>query len=243
MSKITKTSIDNKINEKDDEMIEKINKNDDISKSAGNNAGIIQNKFISKIVYLSQKIFPIIFSSLTAIFLILLIVSCVISRGKLYEFKYKYDDYNSITTRIEFSSKTFEVRNYYPNGEKDSSVFEYKIKDGKLYYFEEYQDKYLEYGSINSTKLVIDTNTGFKYVFVEKGIVALKSVSITFLIIFAVLDAASIAVLILNKKGIIKIKSEVTDKNKTNEVKKESEEDEKTTKSQEKVEEQKEAKE
>lgn len=240
MSKITKTSVDEKINKKDDEMI---NKKDVISKLSGSDAGIKQNKFISKIVFLSQKILPIIFSSLFAIFLILLIVSCVIPRGKQYEFKYKYDNYNSLTTKIEFSKETFEVSNYYPNGDKDSSVYNYKIKNGKLYYFEEYQNKYLEYGSINSTKLVIETNTGFKYVFVEKGIVALKTVSITFLIIFAVLDAVCITVMILTKKGIIKIKSEETDKKKAEKIEKEPEEDEKTTKSQEKVEEQKEAKE
>ncbi len=260
MNKIIKITDDEVVVGKDDGSVLKVKKSSvnwkskvgdlvDVFKDGDNyilskSVNIVEKKkckFVSCLVKGCKKLLPIIFSSLFGLFLILTIVLSVMPHGKKYKFSTDILG-TKVSSEIILSGDKITVNNYYM-GRFDTTESTFKIKNGKIYAVNQETNEYDEIGTITSTKIVTDSGDGYKFVYVETCVKAWIIVAIVFTIIFAVLDAASIAVLILNKKGIIKIKSEVTDKNKTNVVKKESEEDEKITKSQEKVEEQKEAKE
>ena len=173
-------------------------------------------KFVECLVKSCKKILPIIFSSLFGLFLILTIVLTVMPHGKLY--KYNAEIFGiKVYSEISLSGNKITVKNYYDNRcDRTESTFE--IKNKKIYTLNQETNQYAELGTISSTKIVTDSGDNFEIVYVETCVKAWKNVGIVFMIIFAVLDVASIVVLILNKKGIIKIKSEgtkkSTDKNK-----------------------------
>lgn len=161
--------------------------------------------FLQCLINGCQKVLPIVFSSLVGLFLILTIVFCAIPRGNKYYFSQETSGI-LVETEISFSDKKMIVKNSY-RGLEDETKFDYKIEKGKLLYFSKSEQKFMEYGSINSTKIVVTNYDNSKLVFVEKGMFALKTISIVFLVITAILDALCVTVLILTKKGIIKLET------------------------------------
>lgn len=160
-------------------------------------------KFLSKLICGCQKLLPIIFSSIFVLSLICLIVVCAVPRGKMYKNKQVFGNI-IVNSEISFSGKNMTVRNYY-NGNDSKTVFEYKIKNGKLYYLSKTANEYLEFGSISSTKIVVENSQNETLVYVEKGMKAFVAVFIAITVISGVCDIACFTVLVLTKKGIIKL--------------------------------------
>ena len=109
-----------------------------------------------------------------------------------------------VNSEIKKKKKNMTVRNYY-NGNDSKTVFEYKIKNGKLFYFSKTANKYLEFGSISSTKIEVEDSENQTLVFVEKGMKSLVAVFIVLTVVSGLCDIACFTVLILTKKGIIKL--------------------------------------
>ena len=166
-----------------------------------------ENSFVKKTVNLCQKTLPMIFSSLFAIFLVALLVISFVPRGNKYTFEAELMGLK-VTSTITFKGDEMELVN-----STSTEVFtsKYKIEDGKLYEFNTETNKYDFVGEITSTKLTMSAeDLGFSMEYKENTMIALRTMSIVFMIIFAVLDTAAIAVMLLTKKGVIKLNNSST---------------------------------
>ena len=166
---------------------------------------LMNNAFVNKIVSLSQKIFPIVFSCLFVLFLVALIVVSCVPRGSKYTFKDEIAGIE-ISSVVEFTKDELTSTTYYSESLEDENMIyttNYKITDGKLYTYNLTTKEYNYAGKISSTKAIIESE-GLKIEYKENTMIALQTLSIVFMVIFAVLDLASITILVLTKKGIIK---------------------------------------
>ena len=169
-------------------------------------------KFLTKLIRGCQRLLPIIFSSIFALSLICLIVVCAVPRGKMYKNKQVFGNI-IVNSEISFSGKNMTVRNYY-NGNDSKTVFEYKIKNGKLFYFSKTANKYLEFGSLSSTKIEVEDSENQTLIFVEKGMKSLVAVFIVLTVVSGLCDIACFTVIILTMKGIIKLDDKKMKQNK-----------------------------
>ena len=159
---------------------------------------------IKKAVNACHKLLPMIFTGLFAIFTIALIVICALPKGNRYEFDMEIMGME-LTSTIKF--KGDEMQMTMSTLDKVTSVkYDYDIEDGKLYEYNTETKKYDYLGEISSTKLTIkEPETGMMLEYEEETMIALRTLSIVFMAIAAVLDFACIAVVFLTKKGIIKL--------------------------------------
>ena len=145
---------------------------------------------------------PIIFTGLFAFFTIALIVICVLPKGHKYEFEMEFMGME-LTSTIKF--KGDEMQMTMSTLDEVTSV-KYDIEYGKLYEYNTETKKYDYLGEISSTKLTIkEPETGMMLEYEEETMIALRTLSIVFMAIAAVLDFACIAVVFLTQKGIIKL--------------------------------------
>lgn len=171
----------------------------------------VTNGFLGSIVKSCQKILPIAFSCLFVLFLTALIVISSVPRGNKYTYEANIGGME-ISSVVTFDGDEITLTSYYElNGETDDEIVTstYKITDGKLYTYNLTTKEYNYAGKISSTEAVIE-NDGMKLIYKENTMIALRTISIVFMIIFAVLDTAAIAVMLLTKKGVIKLNNSST---------------------------------
>lgn len=171
----------------------------------------VANGFLGSIVKCCQKILPIVFSSMFVLFLTALIVISSVPRGNKYTYETNIGGME-ISSVVTFDGDEITLTSYYElNGESEDEVVtsNYKITDGKLYTYNLTTKEYNYAGKISSTEAVIE-NEGMKLVYKENTMITLRTMSIVFMIIFAVLDTAAIAVMLLTKKGVIKLNNSST---------------------------------
>lgn len=174
---------------------------------------IIENKAVKWVVKNSQKLLPIVFSAVFVFFTIALIVICSVPRGWKYVYREEVAGVE-VESIVEFDDDELTLTTYSnmmtEEDEIDAVVTsKYKITDGKLYTYNLTTEQYNYAGKISSTKAVIE-NEGFKIEYKEETMCALRAVAIVFMVISAILDAGAIAVMILTKKGILKLETAPT---------------------------------
>lgn len=148
------------------------------------------------------------------VFMVSLITVCAIPHGN----KYKYElgvAGQEVESEITFNGKEVNVETWLNEKLQSSTTWEYKIKNGKLYAITNGESEYLGKISPFKIKIVADTGTeGFNnyvYVYKCKLTIALRKVSVAFMCVFGVLAIASVVLIILDKKGIIKYKNDKTE--------------------------------
>ena len=166
------------------------------------------NGFISWIAKYSQKTLPVVFSGLFALFLIALIVICSVPRGWKYSYKAEASGIE-IESIIEFEDDDMIMSNYSNaagifDNETDSLTNRYKIESGKLYVYDNELRTFEYAGKISSTKIEV-ISEGIKLEYKENTMIALRTLSIVFMVIFAILDLGAIVVMYLTKRGVIKL--------------------------------------
>ena len=151
-----------------------------------------------------------------AVFTILLVVISSLKHGKTYEYEMNVAGIKmtSTYTFVDDDTIAIEVSGF---GMSEESEFEYKIEDGFLYQkyetLEEGVFQWEKMGEINAYEIVLETvdeETGFdmKLVMECKTNKAVRTLSIVMMVVSGLAVAGSVAVTILDKKGIIKLKSE-----------------------------------
>lgn len=158
-------------------------------------------------IFGQKKIFPIILSCLFAVFLIALIVINSVPRGKKYTYKADLD-FVYVSMVVEFDDDEVTASGVMEMfGDKDDIIGtnKYKITNGKLYIYQEEEKTYEYAGEISSTELEFEIMDGYTLKCKENTMITLRTISIVFMIIFGLLDAAAITFMILIKKGIIKL--------------------------------------
>ncbi len=164
-----------------------------------------ENSIVKKTINLCQKTLPMIFSSCVALFLVALLVICFVPKGNKYTFEAELMGMK-VTSTIKFKGNEMELVNSTSN---EVFTSKYNIEDGKLYELNTETNNYDLIGEISSTKITLSAEVlGFSMEYKENTMIALRTMSIVFMVIFAILDAAAITVMILSKKGIIKINNE-----------------------------------
>ena len=157
---------------------------------------------IKKTVNACQKLLPMIFTGLFAFFTIALIVICALPKGYKYEFEMEFMGVE-VTSTIKFKGDEMEMT---MSTLDEITTAKYDIEDGKLYEYNTETRKYDYLGEISSTKLSIkEPETGLVLEYEEETMIALRTLSIVFMVISGVLDLACIAVALLTKRGIIKL--------------------------------------
>lgn len=153
----------------------------------------------SKIAKLCQKVFPIAFSALFVLFLTALIVVVSVPRGK----KYVYEE-AGVSAIITFEDDDTATIEAVESGDPDSifATCTCDISDGKLYVFR--NGKYIYLGKITSRNIIMYTD-GIKLEYKENTMITLATLSTVFMSLFAVLDLASVTIMLLIKNGKIKI--------------------------------------
>ena len=157
---------------------------------------------IKKTVNACQKLLPMIFTGLFAFFTIALIVICALPKGHKYEFEMEFMGVE-VTSTIKFKGDEMEMT---MSTLDEITTAKYDIEDGKLYEYNTETRKYDYLGEISSTKLSIkEPETGLVLEYEEETMIALRTLSIVFMVISGVLDLTCIAVALLTKRGIIKL--------------------------------------
>lgn len=159
-----------------------------------------ENKAVKWVMNKSQKLLPIVFSSVFVFFMIALIVICSVPRGRKYKFNTEFLGME-VTSTITFKNDKMEVRSSTLD---EVEYVLYDIDDGKIYEYNSETKTYDYMGKISSTKLTVESD-GFSMVYKEHTMIALKTISIVFMVIAAILDAGAITVMILTKKGVLKL--------------------------------------
>lgn len=150
-----------------------------------------------------------------AVFTILLVVISSLKHGKTYVYKMDVAGIK-IETTYTFDGDTIAVE-ASGFGMSEESEFEYKIEDGFLYQkyetFEEGVFEWEKMGKINAYEIVLETvdeETGLDIELVMECEVNknVRTLSIVMMVISGIAVAGAVAVIVLDKKGIIKLKSE-----------------------------------
>lgn len=164
-------------------------------------------KFLKKLASMCNNIFPIIFSILLVISIAGLITLHFVPRGNVYTYKLEENGVKmKITAKFSDSGLNFSywVLDADKNLTEDEVEIAFKIIEGDLYTYSVDEEEYIYEGEITSTKLKI-RSLGTTMVLKEKYLNPLKVASIVVLVISAILDLASLAVMILIKAKIIKL--------------------------------------
>ena len=161
--------------------------------------------FVNGVVRLCQKMFLISFTSLFALFMVALIVIGMIPRGNKYTYNAEIMGME-LSATVSFKGDEMSMK---MTGDEEIIVSKYKIESKKLYEYNTETSAYDCVGEISSTKITYKIDLGedgsFNMVFKENTMITLRTLSIVCMIIFAVLDLAALTVMILTKKGIIKL--------------------------------------
>lgn len=151
-----------------------------------------------------------------AVFTILLVVISSLKHGKTYEYEMNVAGIKMTATYTFEDDDTIAV-NSTAFGMSEESEIEYKIEDGVLYQkFETFEEGVFEWekmGKINAYEIVLETvdeETGLDIELVMecKANKNVRTLSIVMMVISGIAVAGAVAVIVLDKKGIIKLKSE-----------------------------------
>lgn len=171
----------------------------------------LTNGVFCKIAKLCQKVFPIAFSVLFVMFLTALVVVCSLSKGDKYTGKV-YEDGVEFNIVIDFEDDNYLLltSEYEEWGDKPVRMSErvrYRIDDGKLYLYSTDSEGFIYVGKITSTQIEASgfMDDSYPLELKEKTMITLRTLSAVFMSLFAVLDLASVVVMLLIKNGKIKI--------------------------------------
>lgn len=157
-----------------------------------------------------KKPLLIISSIVFAIFAVVLIAVSSQSHGKKYEYSETFFGVNMDIT-FTFKSKSTVELEMAVAGEYTSDVYQYKIDDGDLYTYNSETKTWGYDGEIDAFELelylpaeALESTQGMEIELVCKQNQNIKTLSIVMIAVFGVLAAGSAAVLVLDKKGMLK---------------------------------------
>ena len=176
---------------------------------------------MEKFINFVKKPLVIISGALFGVFLIMLIVICAIPHGKTYTWSYDIMgqhvmdiemsfDKDTILMTIEYDKDVAASEGIPENQRRIAVKNDYEIRNGELYTREEGATTFDYSGKISAFKITMsgeDMGVGYNDLKVElicHTNVAIRTVSVVFMIISALVLAGSITVLVLDKKGILK---------------------------------------
>ncbi len=182
-----------------------------------------------KFINFLKKPMRIIASVIFAFFAVIYIGVCTEENGEVYEASETFFG-------VEFKVKaTFKddvlVLDYSAAGEFESLSVKYRVDDGQVYTYNEESKTWVEEGKIDAFNFEIDLygDGSMKFNLECQENISVRTACIVMMVIFGIIDAACITVLILDKKGIIKLKSEAKVEETESEVKENAELENKTT--------------
>ena len=179
---------------------------------------------MEKFINFVKKPLVIISGALFGVFLIMLIVVCAVPHGKTYTWSYDIMgqhvmdmemsfDKDTILMTIEYDKDVAASEGIPENQRRIAVKNDYEIRNGELYTREEGATTFDYSGKISAFKITMsgeDMGVGYNDLKVElicHTNVAIRTVSVVFMIISALVLAGSVTVLVLDKKGILKIKT------------------------------------
>lgn len=164
----------------------------------------------------SKTPLAIISSILFVAFMVVLMVVCLVPHGTTYHYSAKMEFGGQSAESVAYytfkNAKELEIKSETKiNGEvsedlsMDPMIVFYKIEDGKLLIAQTEDGLYNEVGKINSFEISgLNPTTSEKMIMKCNTSFVLRDLSIAFMVIGGVLLAASVTLIILDKKGIIK---------------------------------------
>ena len=176
---------------------------------------------MEKFINFVKKPLVIISGALFGVFLIMLIVVCAVPHGKTYTWSYDIMgqhvmdiemsfDKDTILMTIEYDKDVAASEGIPENQRRIAVKNDYEIRNGELYTREEGATTFDYSGKISAFKITMsgeDMGVGYNDLKVELVChtnVAIRTVSVVFMIISALVLAGSVTVLVLDKKGILK---------------------------------------
>lgn len=176
---------------------------------------------MEKFINFVKKPLVIISGALFGVFLIMLIVVCAVPHGKTYTWSYDIMgqhvmdiemsfDKDTILMTIEYDKDVAASEGIPENQRRIAVKNDYEIRNGELYTREEGATTFDYSGKISAFKITMsgeDMGVGYNDLKVElicHTNVAIRTVSVVFMIISALVLAGSVTVLVLDKKGILK---------------------------------------
>ncbi len=151
-----------------------------------------------------------------AVFTILLVVISSLKHGKTYEYEMNVAGIKMSATYTFEDDDTIAIKSTV-FGMSEEDEIEYKIEDGVLYQkFETLEEDVFEWekmGKINAYEIILETfdeETGLDVELVMecKANKVVRTLSIVMMVVSGIAVAGAVAVIVLDKKGIIKLKSE-----------------------------------
>lgn len=175
------------------------------------------NKFLNFV----KKPLIIISGAVFGVFLIMLIVVCALPHGKTYSYSFEMMNQHLMDIEMDFDKDTIFISMEYdedlakeegiPESQRYVSVrVDYEIRNGKLYTREEDSTTFEYGGEINSFKITMSGDemgisfNDLKIELVCTTNVALRTISIVFMIVSGIVLVGSLVILVLDKKGILK---------------------------------------
>lgn len=166
---------------------------------------------MKKLIDFAKKPLLYIASSVFVLFTLILVVVSCLPRGNKYTYTMETAGVSMEVTYI-FDDDDELVIETYMLGEFDKEEGEYQIKKGELFVRGKGAKEWNKVGKINAYEIVAESEEdGIKLrVVMECGLTkAIRTVSIVLMSVSGVLALASVAIVVLDKKGIIKVKEAV----------------------------------
>ena len=179
-------------------------------------SNILENAKMKKFLNVCKKQLLIATTVAFVAFMVMLIVVSSLSHGRVYTYELNILN-QTAKAEIIFNEDSIEVRSYANGILQTTNTSAYKIIDGKIYSIDENGKVELE-GNINAYEFTFSEET-FKdtgmtqeqiafYTSMKltcKTNIALRNVAISFMVIFGVCAIGCATILVLSKKGILKL--------------------------------------
>ena len=166
---------------------------------------------MKKLIDFAKKPLLYIASSVFVLFTLILVVVSCLPRGNKYTYTMETAGVTVEVSYIFDDDDELEIETYVL-GEYDKEEGEYQIKKGELFVRAKGASEWNKIGKINAYEIVAESEeAGIKLkVVMECALTkAIRTVSIVLMSVSGVFALACVAIIILDKKGIIKVKEAV----------------------------------
>lgn len=168
-----------------------------------------------KFIDLCKKPFLIASAVLTVVAMVALIVVCCLPHGNTYTYSTTAEGLYSIKVTAELGNngkgKMTMVMSLGSQSQVETNEFEYAITNGEIFIKSEESGEFERMGKISSFDIVADTGDLGMTMTMKCGTnIALRTAAITLMVIGAVLTAACVTILVLDKKGKLGSKKKTT---------------------------------
>lgn len=166
---------------------------------------------MKKLIDFAKKPLLYIASSVFVLFTLILVVVSCLPRGNKYTYTMETAGVTVEVSYIFDDDDELEIETYVL-GEYDKEEGEYQIKKGELFVRAKGASEWNKIGKINAYEIVAESEeAGIKLKVVMECALTkvIRTVSIVLMSVSGVLALACVAIIILDKKGIIKVKEAV----------------------------------